>query len=205
MKSFLTLALAVVAVSGLASAAPACATGLDSTPAVGNSFSLTGSCTVGPYVFSNFSVFEAVGPFPGAGFGVNIFVDPLGGLDISYTGITAPTDFHFSFQATPGLSGIILQTGVGSTVSEGVCNNAFNIQSGSSPCGGTLINTTPLTATNGGIVGSSFTSIGTDFFYKDISGGSEVIQLVTPEPMTLSMLGAGLIGLGIFGRRRFKK
>src|SRR5271167_3346486 len=90
-----------------ANAGPACATGVDSAPAVGNTLSLTGSCTVGSYVFSNFQIFEAVGPFP-TSFGVNIFIDPLFGIDISYTGITAPTDFHLGFQATPGIGGIIL-------------------------------------------------------------------------------------------------
>jgi len=47
---------------------------------------------------------------------------------------------------------------------------------------------------------------------KDISSGSaafsDVIQsygTVVPEPMTMSLMGAGLLGLGFLGRRRLKK
>jgi hypothetical protein len=136
---------------------------------------------------------------------VNVFVDPLFGLDIAYTGIVPPTDFHIVFQGTPGIPGITLETGVGSTVSEGICGSAFNVATGVSACGGNMLNTTVLTASNGGTVYSNVNPATTDFFFKDISGGSEVTQLVAPEPMTLSLMGAGLLGLGIFGRRRFSK
>jgi hypothetical protein len=131
-------------------------------------------------------------------------VDPAFGIDILYTGETG-LDYHLTFQATPGITGITLETGVGSTVSEGICNSAFNLQNGSSPCGSNLLNTAVLTASNGGTAFSNVTAATTDFFFKDISGGSEVIQLVAPEPMTLSLMGIGLLGLGVLGRRRFKK
>lgn len=206
MKNFV-MAAAFASLSAVAAyATPACASGADATvpPVPGDSFSLAGSCTVGSYVFSNFNVFLAVGPFPVGGFGVSIFVDPAFGIDINYTGITAPADFHISFQATPGIGAIELMTGVGSTVSEGICNAAFNVNNGSSPCGGSLLNTTVLTAANGGTVSSIVTGSGTDYFYKDISGGSEVTQLILPEPMTFSLMGAGLLGLGVLARRRRK-
>jgi hypothetical protein len=209
MKKLLMLVLLASFSVVLASASSLCASGTDATvpPGPGDSFSLTsvGSCAVGGVTFSNFSVFLAVGPFPAGGFSVNVFTDPAGGIDIDYTGISAPADFHLAFEATPGITSMILETGVGSTVSEGVCNTAFNVNNGSSACGPNLLNQTPITASNGGTITSLITFAGTDFFFKDISGGSEVTELIAPEPMTLSMMGVGLLGLGIFGRRRSSK
>jgi hypothetical protein len=34
---------------------------------------------------------------------------------------------------------------------------------------------------------------------------SEVNQFFVPEPMTMTLVGAGLLGLGLFGRRRLRK
>jgi hypothetical protein len=204
MKKFIMMAALASLSSVAAFAAPACATGSDSAPTVGNSFTLTGSCTVGSYIFSNFSIYEANGTYVNTPFSVNIMVDPAFGIDILYTGEPG-LDLHLTFQATPGIRGIILETGVGSTVSEGVCGSAFNLQNGSSPCGSNLLNTSVLTTSNGGTSYSVVTAATTDYFFKDISGGSEVIQLVAPEPMTLSLMGIGFLGLGVFSRRRFTK
>jgi hypothetical protein len=207
MKKFLMLVLLASFSVVLASASSLCASGTDATvpPGPGDSFSVAGTCAVGGVTFSNFNVFLAVGPFPVGGFSVNVFIDPAGGLDIDYTGISAPADFHLAFEATPGITSMILETGVGSTVSEGVCNTTFNVNSGTSACGPDLLNQTPITASNGGTITSLITFSGTDFFFKDISGGSEVTELIAPEPMTLSMMGVGLLGLGFFGRRRISK
>jgi hypothetical protein len=204
MKKFLMIAALASLSSVAAFASPACATGSDSTPTLGNSFTLTGSCTVGSFIFSNFSIYEANGTYVNAPFSVNIVVDPAFGIDILYTGEPG-LDLHLTFQSTPGIPGIILETGLGSTVSEGICGTAFNLQNGTSACGGNLLNTSVLTASNGGTKYSVVTAASTDFFFKDISGGSEVTQLVAPEPMTLSLMGIGLLGIGIFGRRRFTK
>lgn len=43
-----------------------------------------------------------------------------------------------------------------------------------------------------------------DYSLLDLEGSQMLVSRV-PEPSTLLLLGAGLIGLGIFGRKRFKK
>jgi hypothetical protein len=60
-------------------------------------------------------------------------------------------------------------------------------------------------AVSGG--GTTFFAVlpaGTDFVYKDVNGVSEFAQTVVPEPMTLSMMGIGLLGLGLLRRRARK-
>jgi hypothetical protein len=56
-------------------------------------------------------------------------------------------------------------------------------------------------------VNPSFT--GTDIIVKDVNGGSELYQTPgtssIPEPMTLSLVGGSLLGLGFLGRRRVRK
>jgi hypothetical protein len=63
--------------------------------------------------------------------------------------------------------------------------------------------TTTTTATTTVIYSPS----GVDYVTKDVNGGSELYQTPgtasVPEPMTMSLMGAGLLGLGFFGRRKF--
>jgi len=63
-----------------------------------------------------------------------------------------------------------------------------------------------LTSFNGGPpVSSLVNASATDFFLKDVSGGSQFTQTFVPEPVTMSLMGVGLLGLGILGRRKLRK
>jgi hypothetical protein len=211
MKKLLMIAILVGLTSMVALATPVvCAMGASTTFDSATTLALTpsGSCTLGATTFSNFTVYAASG-FPATGpssFSMTIDVDTaVNQLLILYTGLASTQDIHLTFMGSTGITYETLTAGVAVTVSEGICGTAFSISSGTSACGGTLLNLSPLTASNGGSSSSVVTFAPTDFFYKDIAGGSEVIEGVVPEPMTLSLMGAGLLGLGIFGRRRISK
>jgi hypothetical protein len=66
-------------------------------------------------------------------------------------------------------------------------------------------------STLGGVASVVFaSSVSQVWIIKDINSGnapfSEVEQsYLVPEPMTLSLMGIGLLGLGIFGRKRISK
>ncbi len=217
-KTFLAL-VAVVSLASLAKADSACtgsytlvsnptATDASTMDATG-SFGGNNGCTIGGYDFSNFTVTPNDG-FTSQSLVVTFNTDGNG----FYLGITQGTgqDVIVTYDVSPGPPGMILSllipsVGVGAGSSnETVCTVAGS--GFSSSCGGVL--------GSGGVNDTGTMNIltyvipvapnsGTDYISKDISGTSEIFQAAAPEPMTLSLMGAGLLGLGILGRRRLKK
>lgn len=210
-KRLLIAGVAVLLLTSIAAAAPACSTIIGTNIVSGNIVNgtpLTQSgdfCQLGPNVFSNFSVTGFGFPSTPTPFFMAVGLNTTSStLDFAYTNISAypGSDFLLTFQITPGVGSIKLLTGPGVTVTELLCNVATG-PGGS--CSGTVLNTSVLAATNGGSASSSVIVASKDFVYKDVSGGSGFGQTVIPEPMTLSLIGVGLISLRLFGRQRFQK
>jgi hypothetical protein len=45
---------------------------------------------------------------------------------------------------------------------------------------------------------------GSGFFVADISGQDQLVAAPVPEPATMLLMGIGLLGLGVVGRKRIK-
>jgi hypothetical protein len=216
------MALTGMMLSSVASASTVdCSTVNDVTTLTGaNNCSVTGASLM----FSNFAVSESSGLTSGtvgignavAGTGVFggevVLAFQLGGL--TWSGATGFGDILMFYEVTPAISGVDLSLqatpavpGGQMTITEVACDQAFK---GTSCNGTTLAN---FSVTSGGQSASNsaiFPTTGPVFIKKDIqfNGATtsefENSQLI-PEPMSLSLMGAGLLGLGIFGRRRFSK
>ncbi|MEO8126250.1 MAG: PEP-CTERM sorting domain-containing protein [Bryobacteraceae bacterium] len=218
MHRFL-LATALLAVSSLAvSAAPLCTSslGVDVN-------TLTLGCVAGPYLFDNFLWTDANGRGGGA---VVITAagpgGPVSSIDLVFgTSLGTPSsaftqDLHFTFRVstlngTPGIYQTALSatgSGSGSHVAERGCTAVIDQDSGI--CAGAVlydytafagqtINITP----NAGNVGVSELFVWKDL-NSDIRGSltSFTESFQTPEPMSISLLGAGLLGFGLIRKRR---
>jgi hypothetical protein len=202
--------LGLVLMAAMATAAPTCLSQIgmtivsDATFNNGDTTSSAFSCQLGSFVFSNFSVTANTGfPDPmSTGTPFNLTVGSHTTSDTLSFGanLSAGQDVELLFQISPGITGMTLQAGPGGGVSEIICS----VQpSGIGTCPqGTVLGTG---AVSGG--GTTFFAVlpaGTDFVYKDVNGVSEFAQTVVPEPMTLSMMGIGLLGLGLLRRRARK-
>lgn len=211
MKKILMLAVALAAASSVTKAAELCAsgesiigTGGSITVTPGQTYTSTFSCQLGNTVFSNFSVVTNAG-FPATSlFNLALSVNTGGSeLDFAVT-LAAGEDLRLYYQIASGVDGMTLSAaGAGSTITETACSQAFS----GTTCNGTVL--ANFAASSNQTVSAAFSEIvPVDYIFKDIQAGngiSDFTQTIIPEPMTLSLMGAGLLGLGILGRRRMKK
>jgi len=179
-------------------------------------------CTIGPLTFSNFSYFIS-GSFdtsPQVTTEVATYANGLVNFGFDPQ-ITSGSDLELEYQITGGVSGVSLSinglTGTGS-INEVICTVFIGAGQTCASAGGTTLGTinyqsaqysidgatpTMVTVGSGPDVTASFASTQTVWIYKDIEEGnntfSEVNQdYVTPEPVTTSLVGIGLLGIGLW-------
>lgn len=125
-------------------------------------------------------------------------------------------DIQLFYEVTASLIGIDVDfsaipiTTGSMTIFETACSQAF--VSGNCPVGAQAVGlqATSTGPSSPGIASAVIPWVGAVFIKKDIQFDGAATSEFTnsqaiPEPMTLSLIGAGLLGLGIFGRRRISK
>jgi hypothetical protein len=211
MKKILIAGALLILASGASMAATVCADGATNSFANNVTLDLTfvNTCTVGSTVFSNFTItgenlFVPSSFSASANYSGNVLSFTFTNLTTtngtSSSGVGGVGDIFLSFQSSNPLSSIILGGGSTNATTETICTAAFSGEN----CGGTVLGTN--TASGGASVTINVAGYSTiEFIGKDIAGGSGLTQTIgssVPEPMTLSMMGFGLLGLGLIARRR---
>ena len=160
--------------------------------------------------FSNFSYDVVNGGFTTSSPTINLITAGVSGATTIFDfnpNLGSNSDLEFEFEVTGGVSAIGLSLNSASGfVNETVCTN-FTPDGNCKDGGGTLLGTigvTPQSPNASLNLGGVYQNI---WIFKDINVGSagglsEVNQAyIAPEPLTFSLVGAGLLGLGLLRRR----
>ena len=180
----------------------------------------TNTYTCGDKLFSNFT---SSGGVTGSVFIREITTNTY---ELSFTasgsGFTGPFTFGFDVNVTTPLAFMIsqVQAGMLTNVAGGGGSSIPNGSTGSvTLTSGTpnpiLLNATSAPAENG-LSNTAVTAETIGFSFNPTGTGGQpagnflsidyvISQTTVPEPMTLSLMGVGLLGVGIFGRRRMVK
>ena len=212
-------------VAGVGFAAPACTihpAGPDYTDITSNPGAV--GCSADGLTFSNFAVQSLHPSNMTVGLSVSTFSGGVN-LDFQIAGFTAtfpapPPDLRIAYEVTgpsTGVNNTFNAATLGVTIFETVCDSKGITAGGGScvdPRLGQIINTA-----SGGTQTLNFgTTLSDIWIIKDITGsyfgGLTTIGVSdltnssetsgVPEPMTLSMMGVGLLGLSLISRRRKK-
>jgi hypothetical protein len=198
--------------AGVADVASDGSSGLGTTS--GNNCNVTGAASI---LFSNFSDSFTGGASGAVGISSLTSLTNVSGNSVNL-GLQFPSptggngDILLFYTVTGGISGIDLQVqaapltlGGSITVTETACGVAFSAGTCSDVLGQITGSTSGTTIMN---LSQTFSTTGTVFIKKDIgfanANDSEFqnSQLTgVPEPMTLSLVGAGLLGIGLIGRK----
>ena len=156
------------------------------------------ACTDYGLTFSNFSVYINSGFSSPTPFSMTVAFLTDGSVVFGSSLVTGE-DINLQYKIVSGITTEILSSGgsTGTGVTENVCSTQQTIPGGT--CSGTVLGSGSVTGAQ--TLPITITANSADWIFKDISGTSAFTERVVPEPMTLSLMGVGLLGLGLLRKK----
>ena len=165
-------------------------------------------CTSGGDTFSNFYVFNT------ATSDTNIVVGAsFSGSTITFgvTNLDAKTDFDVVFSVAPSQSTVTISGAATTThIVDTICSVMFIQGQSCTGNGGTVLGGAIVNGSTSVTIPIATSPTGVDYVFEDVSGVTSFSKTfgtptITPEPVTLPLMGVGLLGLGLIRRRQGQK
>jgi Tfp pilus assembly protein PilW len=176
------------------------------TIAPGTSASGTSSgtipCTLGSNTFSNFYVYNTATSDTDIVVGVSFTAPAV--MTFGVTNLDSFTDFDAVFEVTPGQGSLTINTGAASAhIVDTVCSVQFINGQSCTGNGGVVLGSAIVNGSSTVTIPLANSPSGNDWVFEDVSGVTSFSKsFAVPEPVTLALVGAGLLALGLTRRWR---
>jgi hypothetical protein len=176
------------------------------TIAPGTSASGTSSgtipCALGSDTFNNFYVYNTAASDTDIVVGV-AFTSPAV-MTFGVTNLDPKTNFDVVFEVTPGQSSLTISQSASTGMNVNtVCSVEFVQGQTCTGQGGVVLGSMTVVGSTTATITLATSPTGNDWVFENISGATSFSKsFAVPEPITLPLIGFGLLGLGLFRLRR---
>ena len=161
-------------------------------------------CTLGSDTFNNFYVYNTAASDTDIVVGVTFSSPAI--MTFGVTNVDSKTNFDVVFEVAPGQSSLTISEAAATGMNVATVCSVEVVQS--QTCtgqGGVVLGSMTVVGSTTATIALAPSPTGNDWVFENISGTTSFSNsFAVPEPITLPLTGLGLLGLGLFRRRRLR-